>query len=104
MEAAPDSSTTVERGAADLPPAPEAGDATRNRSPSSASGGAGASSSGAERPSFNDPAGPSNADRSLASRDDSAVFSMNEGRETRSIGDADDKDGRGMRDGEGERY
>jgi hypothetical protein len=75
-------------------------------SASSASGGTGESSSGMERPSFNDPAGPSNADRSLSSRgDEGAVFSMDDERETRSIGDADDKDGRGMREGgEEERY
>ena len=45
--------------------------------------------------SYNDPAGPNNADRSLSTRgDDSAVYSMDDDRETRSIGDADERTSR----------
>jgi hypothetical protein len=105
MEAVPDSTSTIERGPSDLPPAAETSDTSRNRTPSNASGATGESTRGQERPSFNDPAGPANADRSLSSRDEGAVFSMDDDRETRSIGDADVKDGRGMRDrGDEERY
>jgi hypothetical protein len=104
MEAVPDPASERERAPDNTGGSTERSDAVPGRSPSSASGGAGTSSAGTERPSFNDPAGPANADRSLSGqRDDGAVFSMDEGRETRSIGDADDKDGRRMRDGE-ERY